>query len=69
MFIELESLVTISVISTRNATIWRVCGVQWHPKALKVTPESLAFLFYLPRPFSTFLIACCIALSSLPETG
>lgn len=52
MFIETESLVTISIISTRNPPIWRVWGVQWHPKSPKLAPEILACLFYLLCPFS-----------------
>lgn len=69
MFIEAESQVTISGINTRNATVWRVGGGQWHPKAPKLTLEILAFLFYPPCPFLTSLIACCIAVSAPPETG
>lgn len=52
MFMEAESLTTISIISTRNATVRRVCSVQWHPKAPKLTPAIVGFLFYPPCPFS-----------------
>jgi len=68
-FIEAESLVKIPITSTQKVTSWRVCGVQWHPKGPKLTPEIWAFLFYPPCLFSTSLTACRIALSAPPETG
>lgn len=72
MFIEIESLVTISIISTRNPITWRMWGVQWYPKPPKLTPDILAFLSYLPCPFSKpfllLVVSCWVLLLKLKNT-
>lgn len=52
MFNETESLVTISIISTRNPTIWRVWGIQWHPKSPKLLQIFCHFCLIFAALFS-----------------